>query len=51
MGGEILERDAQTGSRGLIPGNIQGQAERGFRQPDPVEDVSAHCRAFGLDDL
>lgn len=29
------------------PGNIQGQTE----QPDLVEDVPAHCRMAGLDDL
>ena len=34
-----------------MPGNIQGQVGRGSEQPDPVEDVPAHCRVVGLDDL
>jgi len=32
-------------------GNTQGQAGQGSEQPDPVEDVPAHCRGFGLDGL
>ena len=33
--------------------NIQfaGQVGRGSEQPDPVEDVPAHCRGVGPDDL
>ena len=50
-GGETLEQVAQRGGRCAIPGNIQGQAGRGFEQPDLVEDVPAHCRGVGLDDL
>jgi len=34
-----------------FPGNIQGQVGWGFEQPDLVEDVPAHCRVVGLDDL
>ena len=34
-----------------IPGNIQGQVGRGSEHPDLVEDVPAHCREVGLDDL
>jgi len=32
-------------------GNIQGQVERGSEQPDPADDVPAHCRGVGLDGL
>ncbi|KAK4822678.1 hypothetical protein QYF61_019547 [Mycteria americana] len=39
------------GGRCPIPGNIQGQVGRGSEQPDLVEDVPAHCRGVGLDDL
>ena len=42
---------AQRGSGGPIPRNIQGQAEGGFEQIDLVEDVPAHWRGVGLDDL
>jgi len=35
-----LEQVAQRGGRYPIPGNIQGQAEWGSEQPDPVEDGS-----------
>jgi len=35
----------------LHPGNIQGQAGRGSEQPDEVEDIRAHCREPGVDDL
>jgi len=34
-----------------IPGNIQGQVGRGSEQHDLVEDVPAHYRRVGLDDL
>ena len=34
-----------------IPGSVQGQAGRGFEQPDLVEDVPAHSRGAELDDL
>jgi len=50
-GCETLERVDQRGGRRLIPGNIQGQVGRGSEQPDLVEDVPAHCRGVGLDDL
>jgi len=50
-GGETLERVAQRGGRCPNPANIQGQVGQGSEQPDPVEDVPAHCRGAGLDDL
>ena len=34
-----------------MPGNIQGQVGQGSEQPDLVEDVPAHGRELGLDDL
>jgi len=37
--------------KGHIPGNIQGQVGWDFEHPDLVEDVPAHGRGFGLDDL
>jgi len=50
-GGETLEQGAQRGSGGPTPGSIQGQAGRSSEQPGLVEDVPAHCRGVGLDDL
>jgi len=50
-GGETLAQVAQRGGRCPIPGNIPGQVGRGSEQPDPVEDVPAHCRGVGLDAL
>ena len=50
-GGETLKRVAQRGSGGPIPGNIQGQVGWGSEQPRLVEDVAAHYRGLGLDDL
>jgi len=32
-------------------GNIQGQVGWGSEQPDLIQDVPAHCRGVGLDDL
>ena len=49
--GETLEQVAPGGCRCPIPGNIQGQVGRGSEQPHLVEDVPAHCRGVGLDDL
>ena len=43
-GDETLAQVAQRGSGCPIPGKIQGQVGWGSEQPDPVEDVSAHCR-------
>jgi len=31
--------------------NFQGQVGRGSEQPDPVEDVPAHCGGVRLDGL
>jgi len=39
------------GSGGPIPGNIQGWFGWGSEQSDLVEDVPAHGRGVGLDDL
>ena len=50
-GGETLERIAQRGSGGPIPGNIQDQVGRGSEQPDLVSGVPARCGGVGLDDL
>jgi len=50
-GGETLAQVAQRGSGGPIPGNTQGQIGWGSEQPGLVEDVPAHCRGIGLDDL
>ena len=50
-GGETLEQVAQRGGRCPMPGNIQGQVGRGSKQTDLVEDVPAHCRGVGLDDV
>ncbi|KAK4828390.1 hypothetical protein QYF61_026128 [Mycteria americana] len=50
-GGETLEQVSQRGGKCPIPGNIQGQVGRGSEYPDLVEDVPAHCREVGLDDL
>ena len=33
------------------PWKHPGQVGRGSEQPDAVEDVPAHCRGVGLDDL
>jgi len=49
--GETLEQAAQRGGRCLIPGNIQNQAGWCSEQPGLFEDVPAHCRGVGLDDL
>jgi len=50
-GSEAVEQIARRSSGGPIPGNIQGQVGQGSEQPDLVEDVPAHCRGVGLDDL
>jgi len=39
------------GSGGPIPGNIKGQVGWSSEQPDLVENVPAHCRGGGPDDL
>jgi len=40
-----------SGGGGPMPGIFQGQAGKGSEQPDPVEDVPAHCKGVGLDGL
>ena len=42
-GCETLERVAQRGSGGPIPGNIQDQVGQGSEQPDLVRGVPARC--------
>jgi len=50
-GGETWEQVVQRGTEGFIPGNTQSQVGRCSEQPGLVEDVPAHCRGIGLDDL
>jgi len=50
-GGETLERVAQRGTGGPIPGNIQDQVGQGSEQPDLVSGVPVHCEGVGLYDL
>jgi len=50
-GGETLAHVVQRGGRCPNPGNIQGRVGWRSGQPDLVEDVPAHCREVGLDDL
>jgi len=47
--GETLDQVAQSGSGGLIPGNIQCLVGWHSEHPDLTEDVPAYCRRFGLD--
>jgi len=46
-----MERVAQRVSGGPIPGSIPGRVGWGSEQPGLAEDVPAHCRGAGLDDL
>jgi len=46
-GGETLAQVAQRGGRCPSPGNTQGQVGWSLEQPDPGEDVPAHCRGLG----
>jgi len=50
-GGETLVQAARRGGRCPIHGNIQGQVGWGSEQPDLAEDLPAHCRGIGPDDL
>ena len=50
-GGETLAQITQRSSGGPIPENTQGQVGSGSEQPGLVEDIPAHCRGAGLDDL
>ena len=50
-GGETLEEVAQRSCGCSIIESVQGQVGQGFEQPDLVEDVPAHSRGVGLDDL
>jgi len=45
-GGETLAQIAQRGGKSPMPGNIQGQVERGSEQPDLTEEVPDHCRGL-----
>ena len=49
--GEALEQVAQRGDRCRNPGNIQGQVGWGSQKPVVAEDVPAHCKGVGRDDL
>ena len=49
--GETLAQVAQRGCGCPVPGTIQGQVGQGSEKPDLVEDVPAHGRGVGLDDL
>jgi len=51
MVNETLAQVAQRGSRCPVHGNVQGQIGQGSERPGLVEDVPAHCRGVGLDDL
>jgi len=48
---KTLERVAQRGSEGPIPGNIPDQVGQGSELPDLVSGVPACCGGVGLDDL
>ena len=50
-GGETVAQIAQRSWGCPIPRNIQGQVGWSSEQPDPVEDVPAHGKGVGLDDL
>ena len=50
-GDETVERVAQRGSGGPIPGSIRDQAGWGSEQPGLVEDNPVQCREIELDDL
>jgi len=50
-GGETLAQVVQRGGSCSIPGSIQGQVGRGWGKPGLVEDVPAHFKAVGLDEL
>ena len=50
-GGKTLEQVSQRNCGCSIPGSVQGQVGWGFEQPGIVEDVPAHGRGVGLDDL
>lgn len=47
-GGEMLADVTQRGSGCPIPANMEGQVGQ---DSDLVEDVPAHCRGVGLNDL
>jgi len=45
------EHFAQRDSEGLIPGNTQYNFTQGSEHPGLVEDISAHCRGCGLQEI
>ena len=49
--GETLAQVAQRDGGCPVPGNIQGQVGWGSEQSGLVEDVPAHGRGVGLEDL
>lgn len=46
-----LAQVAQRGSGCPIPGHISGQAGQGCEQSCLAQDVPAHCREVGQEDL
>ena len=49
--GETPDQVAQKGGRCPTPGNVRDQIGQGSEQPDQAEDVPAHWRGLGPDDL
>jgi len=48
VGGMALAQVAQGSCGCPLPGSVQGQVGRGFKQPAPVEGVPAHGRGVGV---
>ena len=46
-----LKQATQRRGGGPIPGDFQGQAGGGSKQPDVTLDVPIHCRGVGLDSV
>lgn len=51
VGGEALVQVDQGGGRCPVPGNIPGQIEWDYEQPDLRKDVLAHCSGVESDEL
>lgn len=49
--GKTLEQIAQRDCRLPIPADIQGQVGHGSEQSDLDEDVAAHCKGVGINDI
>ena len=50
-GGETLEQVFPERWVCPVPRNVQDQVGQGSEQPDLIEDVTAHFRGIGLDDV